>query len=291
MANPRAEAEDKLGGDYEARVLEPSPPAVTDPPYTDDPVHPGEVPEGRELVSPVHNRGDLTWDEVADEEPDLAPWCAERWLGAWKRLEPLPTRFAETRIALHKVAEAVVSPARKPDNEIALRYTRGGFGTPFFREGGVDCQVRVERGELVRQRRNEQTREPLPDVDLAAAGALGEFYGFGCSVLEQLRADEPDGEPSVVQLWPEHFDIAVELGFEAGGQRATYGASPGDEDHDEPYLYVSVWTADVSGELWNAAGFKGAELRYSELLEAEDQRRAALDFMRARYRALQTTSG
>jgi hypothetical protein len=291
MANPRAEAEDKLGGDYEARVLEPSPPAVTEPPYADDPVDPGEVPEGRRLVSPVHNRGDLTWDEIAREDPELTPWCAERWLGAWKRLEPLPPRFAETRIALHKIAEAVVSPARKPDNEIALRYTRGGFGTPFFSQGGVDCQVRVERGELVRQRRNEESREPLPDVDLAAAGALGEFYGFGCSVLEQLRADEPDGEPSLVQLWPEHFDIAVELGSEAGGQRATYGASPGDDDHDEPYLYVSVWTADVSGELWNAAGFKGAELRYSELLEVEDQRRAALDFMRARYRALQTTSG
>src|SRR3954449_9771831 len=96
MANPRAEAEDKLGGDYEARVLEPSPPAVTEPPYTDDPVEPGEVPEGRELVSPVHNRGDLTWDEVVRQEPDLAPWCAERWLGAWKRLEPLPAAFAGT---------------------------------------------------------------------------------------------------------------------------------------------------------------------------------------------------
>ncbi len=32
MGNPRAEAKDMLGGDYEARVLEPSPPAVTDPP-------------------------------------------------------------------------------------------------------------------------------------------------------------------------------------------------------------------------------------------------------------------
>ena len=41
MANPRAEAEDILGGDYEARVLEPSPPAVTEDPWTDDPVEPG----------------------------------------------------------------------------------------------------------------------------------------------------------------------------------------------------------------------------------------------------------
>jgi hypothetical protein len=287
MANPRAEAEDMLGGDYEARVLEPSPPAVTEEPYTDDPVAPDEVPEGRELVTPVHNRGDLTWDEIAREEPDLAPWCAERWLGAWKRLEPVPPSFAKTRIALHKIAEAVVAPARKPENEISLRYTRGGYGTPFFREGGADCQVRVEHGELVRQRGNEETREPLPDVDIAAAIALGDFYGFACSVLEQLRADEYDGDPTLVRLWPEHFDIAFELGSEVEGKRANLGASPGDADHDEPYLYVGPWTAEVSGELWNATGFNGAELGYSELLEAEDQRRAAIDFMRVRYRALQ----
>jgi hypothetical protein len=290
MANPRAEAEDKLGGDYEARVLEPSPPAVGPPDYTDDPVEPGEVPEGRELVSPVHNRGDLTWDEIALEEPDLAPWCAERWLGAWKRLEPLPGTFAETRIALHQVAEGVVAPARQPANEISLRYTRGGFGTPFFEQDGLDCQVRVELGELVRQLGREERRERLPpQVDQAAASVLGEFYGFACSVLEQLRADEVDGDSTLVRLWPEGFDIAVELGSEAAGRRANFGASPGDDAHPEPYLYVGPWTADVSGELWNATRFKGAELTYSELLEAEDQRRAALDFMRERYRALEAT--
>jgi hypothetical protein len=287
MANPRAEAEDKLGGDFEARVLEPSPPAVSEPPYADDPVDPGEVPEGRELVSPVHNRGDLTWDEIARQDPEIAPWCAERWLGAWKSLEPLPASFAETRVALHNIAEAVVAPARLPANEIALRYTHGGFGTPFFEQDGADCQVRVEYGELVRQRGTDEAREPLPGVDAAAACALGDFYGLACSVLEQLRADEADGDPSLVQLWPEHFDIALELGSESAGQRANFGASPGDDDHPEPYLYVGPWTAEVSGELWNASAFRGAELTYSELIGADDHRRAALDFMRERYRALQ----
>jgi len=286
MVNPRAEAEDKLGGDYEARVLEPSPPAVTDPPYADDPTDPGEVPEGRELVSPVHNRGDLTWDQIAREEPDLAPWCAERWLGAWKRLEPLPSTFAETRVALHKVADAVVAPARMPPNEIALRYTRGGFGTPFFELDGADCQVRVEHGELVRQTHGEETRDSLPGVDPVAATALGDFYGLACSVLEQLRADEPAADPSLVQLWPEHFDLAIELGSEPAGQRANFGASPGDAEHDEPYFYVGPWTPELSGEIWNATGFKGAELTYSELIAADDQRRAALDFMHGRYAAL-----
>jgi hypothetical protein len=289
MGNPRAEAEDKLGGDYEARVLEPSPPAVTDPPYADDPVDPGEVPEGRELVSPVHNRGDHTWDEIAAQDPEIAPWCAERWLGAWKRLEPLPATFAETRIALHKVAEAVVAPARKPENEISLRYTRGGFGTPFFEEGGADCQVRIEGAELIRQRGTEESREPLPaEVDEAASRALGDLYGFACSVLEQLRADESEADSTIVRIWPEHFDIAVELGD--GETRANFGASPGDENHDEPYLYVGPFdTGLASGELWNATGFPGAELGYSELLAADDQRRAALDFMRERYRTLRGT--
>jgi hypothetical protein len=288
MGNPRAEAKDMLGGDYEARVLEPSPPAVTDPPYTDDPVEPGEVPEGRDLVSPVHNRGDLTWDEIATQDPDVAPWCAERWLGAWKRLQPLPAAFGETRDALHMVAEAVVSPARQPPSEVSLRYTRGGFGTPFFEDDGQDCQVRVADGELVRQRGRDETTERLPpEVDAAATSALGDFYGFGCSVLEQLRADEVDGDPSKVVLWPQHFDIALDLGPETAGKRATIGASPGDESHSEPYLYVTPWTTEVSGELWQAQGFEGAELGYAELLAAPDQRRAALDFLRERYRALQ----
>jgi hypothetical protein len=288
VANPRAEAEDKLGGDYEARVLEPSPPAVSEPPYADDPVAPGEVPEGRDLVSPVQGHGDLTWDEVAEQEPDLAPWCAERWLGAWKRLEPLPGSFPRTRVLLHQVAEAVVAPARKPDSEIALRWTRGGFGTPFFEEDGMDCQVRVEPEALVRQRGEAETRDPLPDeVDPAAASALGDFFGFACSVLEQLRAEQSDGDPSLVQLWPEHFDIAIELGPEAAGKRATVGASPGDDEHPDPYLYLAPFSSDISGEGWNATGFVGAELGYSELIAANDQRRVALEFWRERYRALQ----
>jgi hypothetical protein len=286
VANPRQEAYDKLAGEFEVRVLEPSPPAVTDPPFTDDPVWEGEVPDGRLLVSPMPN-GELTWDELAAERPEIADWCADRWLGAYRRLEPLPPSFAVTRRLLHEVAEAVVAPARKPENEISLRYTRGGFGTPFFDEDGDDYQVRVEHGRLIRQRDTEEATEPLPsEVDEDSARALGDLYGFGCSVLEELRHEQPDEDPSLVRLWPEHFDIAIELGSEAKGRRGGYGVSPGDEAHDEPYLYVTPWTAEVSGELWNATGFRGAELPYAELLEAPDQRLAALRFMRERIREL-----
>lgn len=285
--NPRAEAYERLGGEFEVTVLEPSPPVVTEFPFADDPVVPGEVPEGRLVVCPVPHRGDLTWDELCRGRPELAEWCAERWLGGWRRLEPLPAGFAATREALHRVAAEVVTPARLPENEIALRYTRCGFGTPFFLADGADCQVRVQHGELVRQRGESEEREALDGVDVPAAHALGEFYGFGCSVLEELRAENADEDPSLTQLWPEHFDIAIELGLEPAGRRANFGASPGDEEHDEPYLYVGPWNPEkAKGKLWNATGFPGAELSYAELLAASDQRRAALTFMRERLRAL-----
>jgi hypothetical protein len=107
-------------------------------------------------------------------------------------------------------------------------------------------------------------------------------------VLEQLRAEAgPAEKPSLVQLWPEHFDIAVELGDEDSGARANYGFSPGDEAHDEPYVYVGPWTARPRGPLWQASGFPGAELSLTEVLAADDQRAAALEWLRVRRDALQ----
>ena len=86
-------------------------------------------------------------------------------------------------------------------------------------------------------------------------------------------------------LWPEHFDYAIAAGDEVAGSRANYGGSPGDEHHPEPYLYVGPW-APVDGALWNAAGFRGAELGLGELLASNDPRGLALEFMLTRLRAL-----
>jgi hypothetical protein len=79
-----------------------------------------------------------------------------------------------------------------------------------------------------------------------------------------------------VQLWPEHFDIATTI------RGATAGASPGDDEHPEPYLYVLPREGTPPGDTWNATAFFGAELSYAALLEAADQRAAALEFFRAR---------
>ena len=286
MRDPRRAAFERLAGRYEVRVLEPSPPAVDEEPwFADDPAARGEVPPGREVVSPV-TTGDLLWDDLAADNDDLGSWCAARWLGAYRRLGPAAPELVPTRLALHRVAEDVMTPARRAANgKIALRYVAGGFGTPYY---GDDTQMRVEGTDLVTESPAGERREPLDGVDETASRFLGDWYGFGASVLEQLRAEAaPDLEPSRVQLWTEHFDLAAELGPEGAGVRAGYGASPGDDAHPEPYLYVVPWDADrASGEGWNATAFAGAELPYADLLAAEDQRAAALDFYRGRLRDL-----
>ena len=68
--------------------------------------------------------------------------------------------------ALHRVAAELVAPARKPQNEIALVATPGGFGTPRFEFDGVRRQVRVEGGELV-QECGEQGERRAPLTSLA----------------------------------------------------------------------------------------------------------------------------
>jgi hypothetical protein len=291
--NPREEAFDRLDGRYEVRVLEPSPPASARPPwFADDPVARGDAPANRLVVSPL-STGDLLWEELARDDGDLAAWCSERWLAAHPRLAPAPENLQDTRRDLHLLAEHVISPTRQRANErIGLRWTRGGFGTPFF---GNDVQVRVRGDELVVQvgrrvqaqrlttlmeaaefvgfdvtRFDAASEERVQAVDPDASRFLGDVFGFATSVLEQLRAEAaPELEPGRVQLWPEHFDVALELGAENEGRRAAYGVSPGDDEHPEPYLYVAPW-----------GGGLVRELQHAELAAATDQRALALAFFR-----------
>lgn len=311
--HPRAEAEQRLDGRYEARVLEPSPPAVEDEWFADDPANPADSTGERPVVTPGTG-GDVTWDELCLEDASLGAWCAARWLGAWRPLPSgLPDALVETRLALHAVAEHVLTPARHAANaKIGLRFTLAGFGTPFFRDGdGADRQLRVEAGRLVVQDGTGLTRHDLttlraaaevsggplgaptelftpttagdPDaelaVDAAAAALLGDWYGFAASVLEVARTGGPAADPpGRVQLWPEHFDLAVDLGTQADGSRLTLGASPGDEPHPEPYLYALPWVDVDRGGFWSDPHFPGASLAYADLVAADDQRAAALDF-------------
>jgi hypothetical protein len=220
-------------------------------------------------------------------------------------LGPLPKAFHSTRLVLHTVAEELLKPKRvlETGNEIALRFTPGGFGTPTWDRGkhsGTPGQIRIDGVELVLTEAGEQHHLGIGDlraeaamlgldpteveagrvneIDPAASSALADWFAFGTVVLAELIERNPDPEAEPIRLWPEHFDVATVLGSERDGNRANYGASPGDGDHSEPYLYVGPWEAR-EGELWNATAFPGAELRYAELLETADQLDAALSFL------------
>ncbi|MDQ1395670.1 MAG: hypothetical protein QOG64_929, partial [Acidimicrobiaceae bacterium] len=262
MRDARAEATDRIGGRFSVRVLEPSPPAIDAAPYfADDPVAGGEV-------VPVERDGARSWESLSadPDDPDLRPWCEDRWLVRPQRVGVLPAALAATRRSLHALAEHVIAPARyRSVGKIGLRFTFHGFGTPYF---GAGRQVRIEDGVLIDGDRRHQpltlggaaafldmdlgappgvytattplSADALLLVDPGAAKAVGDWFGLSASLLEQLRAEATvEEDPARVQLWPEHFDIAVDIG--SPGSRANYGGSPGDEAHPEPYLYVGPW--------------------------------------------------
>ena len=311
----RAEATALLPPGFEGRVLEPSPPANTDPTwFADDPTDPAGA-TGK-VVTPIIGEG-TPWEEMAGADPRLAGYVSSHWLGLYRRLEEVGEAYDSTRRSLHQLAYFALAPARHAVNgKIGLRYTQGGFGSPFF---GANEQVRFENGYLVRQTDVVESRpvstlgaavelfhipyreiwfegfgDHLPPIGLneqllldeVAAAAVAEWFGFGASVLEQLRRSPAAVDVSRVQLWPEHFDLAIEMG--AANSRASYGASPGDGHHPRPYLYVSApGSIDRSDPFWNDRAFNGASLSYDELLAAEDQRAVALAFFNRGYRTLQ----
>ena len=291
--HPRREAETLAGI---SRVLEPSPPAVDD---------------GRWYADDPFTADDGDWAHWLREHPEHADWTARRWLAGYTPLPEPPPSYPATRLALHRLAVYVLSPARRRvTTKIALRWTLGGVGTPFF---GANEQVRIDGATLVRQRGEHALVEPLstlrraaafafdggPDLDWAtgfdvppagdldaplevdeeSAALLGNWYGLAYSVLEELRGDLGGPDPDRVQLWPEHFDAAFRCPL--GGQVLTFGASPGHAASEQPYLYVLPADLDaVPSLVWNATAFPGAVQPLSDLLSASDHRAAALQFFR-----------
>jgi hypothetical protein len=204
--------------------------------------------------------------------------------------------LVSTRLVLHALAEQVISPLRvqATGNEIALQARPGGFGTPELPGGGW---VGVSGMDVVRADGAEEavtslraaarfvglenahalSEDPLR-IDPDAAGVLAQAWADGTAALEALIAEaDPSEAASEIHLWPEHFDVAIELGDEAAGRRAAYGVSPGDELHPEPYAYVAPWTPPPPGPIWNSTAFNGAEAPPSEAPALWRACRAALN--------------
>jgi hypothetical protein len=88
-------------------------------------------------------------------------------------------------------------------------------------------------------------------IDAASVAELASWYDFAWRVLDEVVARVDGG--SVIQIWPEHFDAAVDVAV-APDRRVNLGASPGDGFRDRPYLYVGPWGPERPGDgsYWNA---------------------------------------
>ncbi len=318
--NPQAEADAIVGNGLTTRVLEPSPPAVaTGPWFADDPA---AVENGGQVTARVvtpTSAGDLRWADLAASDETVAAFCQPRWLANYQPLSAVPDHYPVRRDDLHRLAYGVVSNARKAANgKFGLRWTMGGFGTPFF---GNDTQVRVERNLLVVQQGDKIEAETITTLGAAAeflgveatsdqaehdTVALGDlerpltvdqelvafisdWFGMATMALEELRCTPRAPDPSRVQLWPGHFDVAVEIGDAESERitRATYGASPGDAAHPDPYLYVGPWgPVDPSDPFWNDAAFAGASLPYVAIQGDPNPCGVALGFYRQAFSRL-----
>ncbi len=201
---------------------------------------------------------------------------------------------------------------------MGLRATPGGFGTPEFagRVARVDGALLVHAeganvatrqistvraaaeffGEAYKEVWFEDFKDPLtpigPDIALSVdaedSHLIGAWFEFGTEVLDSFRLkSRPADDPSTTQIWPEHLDAAMETGDEESGKRASYGFSPGDGEHAEPYVYVAAWgEIDRSNAYWNDEAFNGASLAYAALVASPEPFQAALGFLREGYRVL-----
>ena len=99
---------------------------------------------------------------------------------------------------------------------------------------------------------------------------------------------------SDVRCWPHHFDLGMLITLEENDdpekmKSVGVGFSPGDDNYDEPYYYVSPWpypdlnllrNDDLSGEgKWHTSGFVSAILTVSDFKDANNQQKYVEDFL------------
>jgi hypothetical protein len=182
-----------------------------------------------------------------------------------------------TRQSLHAVAEQVLAgDLHRATGRIGLRVTPGGFGQPEYFVAGTRRRLRVDGTDLVILKGDTEERAPLTTLgavataaetvlagpvgvyelltdvdadsplhlDAADATTIARLYAFGEQALEAVRRRHRAQRPTILQLWPEHLDLACSIG------EVNVGVSPGDAALPEPYLYVGPWTVP-SDPWWN----------------------------------------
>jgi hypothetical protein len=207
---------------------------------------------------------------------------------------PFPDDLVTTRLSLHAVAEHVLAPALYASNgHIGLRRAPGGFATPSYLDGDVRTTAGVSGTELVVRRGDAERWFPLTtiraaadvvggrpgatgevyppatpleldrplDISAPAAKAIADLFEIADEALTSFAAAHPDDSPTSIQLWPEHFDIAL------SSNEVNFGGCPGDDSHPSPYFYVGPWSPRT-GSFWTESF--GATLPFRAGLGVEE---------------------
>jgi hypothetical protein len=216
-----------------------------------------------------------------------------------------PSALAATRHTLQRIATHILARRRHlVSGRFGLRATPGGIGTPALGAPEALEVVRTSGTYLVHELGDRVQIVPMagatlahlaatvdvdltteftvgtdtPDIgdvdaplqlDAEVVAALADWYDLGWRALDIVGLDAQS--PAPIQLWPEHFDASclIAIGPEPN-DRCDVGVSPGDQHHDEPYLYVGPWGTRRPGtkEYWNASF--GAVLPRSAVSSAAD---------------------
>ncbi|MGL1886498.1 MAG: hypothetical protein OCD76_08280 [Reichenbachiella sp.] len=113
--------------------------------------------------------------------------------------------------------------------------------------------------------------------NMQACHELSKLYHNSHLVLNNLLAGEKIKTTSI-RCWPHHFDMAgsiilLDTGDPQTSRQIGVGLSPGDDNYNEPYFYVSPWPyptkdlPDISGTLghWHEINWIGTVLPISKL--------------------------
>jgi hypothetical protein len=188
--------------------------------------------------------------------------------------------LAMTRRTLHAVAELVLAgPQYRATGKLRLRVIPGGFATVLAPELRVIGGGVVGAGGAAVPIDGHTARAIGAELGLTAGRPEGAYSdGAGVDPDETLALDP--GQAEVITgafarghdaliafapaetpvLWPEHFDVAIQVAD------ATFGVSPGDGFIEEPYAYVSVTRPPAGDAFWNAPF--GAAVPLTELPDA-----------------------
>jgi hypothetical protein len=199
--------------------------------------------------------------------------------------------LATTRRSLHAVAEHILAgPQHRPAGTVRLAVTADGFGTVALT--GDPSRLEVRGTTLVGSRPGGRIEVPLAgtiaelakavgvepgapegvyddgsgadastrvEVDAAAAAVILRALAMGDAALRDLAVRHRADDPPTPVLWPEHFDVGIDL------DEVNFGVSPGDGLIGEPYAYIGPRQRRV-GAFWDQPF--GAARRLSDLADS-----------------------